>query len=337
MSNTIHGSSHQVIKFMRKNSAALAVYWIYISRTNAENVAYPALRKLAVDTGWSINLCKDARDWLVEHKALEEVSDYVRPSWRTLEENEKKKKLNLDKAEYYRPTGNIEIDGKSYSLLYFGNRELSDIEQDDSAMYQTVRHRKPYDIVQNDTELGSINSLLGTNQEELLRNSSAAGKPTRKTTEKNTSTISAETLTAMKDRIALKFYGGNDNVTKTEWKRINKVAHELCMVNRTPDDVDVIYDYCDENFDNFTVNALTAHASTALRDNPNAAAPVVPTQNFNGKEMNYSVLLNRFRIDVTAKEDAGVYKDRLVSPDLWEWLSEAGYTQDEIKQIKESK
>jgi len=158
MSNIIHGLSHKALKYMRKRPATLAVYWIYISRTNHENVAWPSIRGLERDTAWNRTTCQEARAWLVEHQALERVSDYIRPEWRGLDEKELKQKRNLDRAEYYRPTGHIVIDGEVFPMLYFGKSEVSDIESSDVLPRRTpmasdtdgVGHR------QDQTKLDSI-------------------------------------------------------------------------------------------------------------------------------------------------------------------------------------
>jgi DnaD/phage-associated family protein len=171
MSNVIHGASHKALKFMRKEPAALSVYWVYISRTNAENVSYPSLRGLANDTGWAINTCKKAREWLVAHKALEEVAAYVRPEWRTLHEDDRALKENLDRAEYYRPTGKIVVDGVTYSMLYFGKSEDTGIEEYDVLPHDTSpdAHVSPDDtspcitplhVAPDDTELSTSKEQL---------------------------------------------------------------------------------------------------------------------------------------------------------------------------------
>src|SRR5258706_11055581 len=112
MSGIIHGASHKAIKGFREEPAAMSVYWIYVSRTNKDNVAWPSGSGLARDTGWCKEKCLDARQWLVEHNALERADGYVRPEWMNLDEDTRRKKMNLDRCEYYRPTGVINIDGK---------------------------------------------------------------------------------------------------------------------------------------------------------------------------------------------------------------------------------
>lgn len=129
MSAAIHGKSHAVLKHFRKTPAALAVYWIYIARSNRDSVAWPSLAGLARDTGWNKTTCQEAREFLVKHHALQRVSDYVRPEWRDLEPKKQVQRLNLDKAEYYHPTGYIDIGGKRHWLLYFGGESASDIDE----------------------------------------------------------------------------------------------------------------------------------------------------------------------------------------------------------------
>jgi hypothetical protein len=166
----IHGKSHQVIKHFRKKPAALAVYWIYVSRANYENVSFPSVSGLGRDTGWNRDTCAAARKWLVEHGALELVKDYVRPKWRDLPKKELQIKKHLDRSEYYRPTGKLIIDGVVHNLLYFGGEESSNIEEELTPEPNTPPDVPPRrlsnastdddtDGRQNGTELDSISEL----------------------------------------------------------------------------------------------------------------------------------------------------------------------------------
>lgn len=118
MASVIHGNSAELVKYFRKDPAALALFWIYCARRNNEGVAWPSLRGLAHDTGWSFKACQKARVWLVDRKIISRVEDYIRPQWRNLPPDELAKKRNLDHAEYYRVTGTIEINGSAWPLLY---------------------------------------------------------------------------------------------------------------------------------------------------------------------------------------------------------------------------
>ena len=125
----IHGGSHAAIRFMRKAPATLAVYWLYVAHANDDGVAWPSLPALEKESGWSENACHEGRRWLVEHDALEEVPDYVRPQWRDLTGKALSVRKNLDKAEYYRPTGRLTINGKTYPMLY--EKTVVDTAQDE--------------------------------------------------------------------------------------------------------------------------------------------------------------------------------------------------------------
>lgn len=157
---TIHGRSHAALKLFRKHPAALAVYWDYVARTNYENVAWPSLRVLKVDTKWSINECASGRLWLVEHRALERIEGYVRPEWRKLEAKKLKRRLSLDHSEYYRPTGTIEVGGKVYQLLYEAAKDNSDVSSRETSHDDSPRtisyagERRP-----RESELDSITEL----------------------------------------------------------------------------------------------------------------------------------------------------------------------------------
>ena len=163
MGAVIHGASHKALKHFRKNPAALSVYWNYCARTNYENVAFPSLRLLAKDTSWSTNACKEARDWLVEHGALERVPDYIRPAWRNLAEGEKRRRIGMDRSQYFRPTGVLCIKGTTFSLLYEAqrdNEDTSDTSLDVSPHETSYAVEHPHD----DTELDS-SSLLDSRKE----------------------------------------------------------------------------------------------------------------------------------------------------------------------------
>jgi len=140
---------------MREKPAAIVVYWVYCARVNNENVAWPSLRGLSNTTRWSTNSCADARKWLVEHGALERVTDYIKPEWRDLPEDELKQRQNLDKTEYYRPTGVLKIDGSVYPMLYIPQAEDgSGIDESTPDVSSgATSHRAEHG--QDDTELDS--------------------------------------------------------------------------------------------------------------------------------------------------------------------------------------
>jgi hypothetical protein len=167
MSGIIHGTSHKVLHLMKKPAPTLAVYWCYIARTNNDNVAWPSIQTLARDTGWGTTAVTNARQWLVEHQAIELVTDYIRPQWRNLEPQELARRRNLDKAHYYRPTGYIVVDGQRYDLLYVARDQEADKPneptEDDSTPAVTsdeVGDRKSRDIAPDVAELDSTKKQL---------------------------------------------------------------------------------------------------------------------------------------------------------------------------------
>lgn len=135
MSSVINGKSTANIKFFREEPAALSVYWIYCARQNNEGRAWPSLRGLQYDTGWSLNSCSKARQWLVDHRVLERDPDYIRPAWRKLSPQALTQKRNLDHTEYYRVTGIIEINHQEWPLLYENEQQgdFADNAQTDTA------------------------------------------------------------------------------------------------------------------------------------------------------------------------------------------------------------
>ena len=186
MGNVIHGASHKALKFMREHPATLAVYWVYLSRANYENVAYPSIRGLAQETGWSAPECERARNWLVEHQALDRVEGYTRPDWRELSIQDRTRRMNFDKSEYYRPTGRIVIENVIYPMLYFGAQEKSTVEEQEieptSDVQQgltsnTVGYPTGIDIQQCGTELNTKEIQLNTTEKKPRKKRADSGVP----------------------------------------------------------------------------------------------------------------------------------------------------------------
>lgn len=178
MSRTIHGRSHQALSHFRAHPAALAVYWIYVSRMNNEGVAWPSSRGMASDTGWNRETCLNARAHLIALKALELVEGYVRPQWRALPAADLKKRQVLDKAEYYRPTGFVIVDGAKLYMLYNGGDE-------DSALDSDGRFGRPSNaptVGQTGQNLDSILELDSNPKKKKKKEVSGATPPTPRQT-----------------------------------------------------------------------------------------------------------------------------------------------------------
>lgn len=137
--STVHGASPKALKHFRDKPASLSVYWVYIARVNIDNVAWPSLRGLATETGWDFKTCGDGREFLVEHQALERIRDYIRPSWRDLPTKELRRLRNLDKAEYFRPTGTLLVGDKRLPLLYIPQDESMPSLDDDPRRPSSTR------------------------------------------------------------------------------------------------------------------------------------------------------------------------------------------------------
>lgn len=218
MSNVIHGDSHKALRFMRKHPATLAVLWIFASRTNYENVAYPSLRGLSEDTGWSVDECAEARDWLVEQKALVEVTDYIRPEWRELPKQELTRKLNFDKAQYYRPTGQIAINDEMIKLLYFGT--ISDVRQQPTS--DSNRHQVASDVRQERNELKSTKESFTPDQSSNTKRSSKDSAPKNGAVKKPAKTRPDDPIF---DAVKLHIFGITD--TQAQGGRIGKISNWL--------------------------------------------------------------------------------------------------------------
>lgn len=170
MSRPIHGKSTAALKFLREEPAALAVYWCYVARSNIDNVAWPSADGLARDTGWDKATCLKGRGLLVQLKALERVEKYIRPQWRSLTGKPLSQRLNLDKSEYYRPTGVLSIKGATYNLLYISGNDENDIDHfiDGTPRPPSI----PSDVRPDTPELD-----LSTSELDLSKNSPPSGDP----------------------------------------------------------------------------------------------------------------------------------------------------------------
>jgi DnaD/phage-associated family protein len=185
MSSVIHGKSHQVLKFLHKRPAALAVLWIYASRTNYEGVAWPSIRGLMKDTGWTV--CDEARDYLVEHGALERVEGYIRPQWRKLSLDERTRKINLDKSQYYRVTGVFVQDGIEYPVFYHGANEAIDTENDPS----DVGRSSTSDVVDHGPGATELNTNGELDSKKIKLTTTTNGRGSHREENDRASTIGA--------------------------------------------------------------------------------------------------------------------------------------------------
>jgi len=166
MATVIHGKSHESVKFFREHPAALAVYWIYCSRVNYEQVAWPSLACLVRDTGWSRTPIHEARQWLIKHGALEVVENYVKPEWRKFTDKTIKKKTGLDRTLYLRPTGKLTVDEQEYPMLYIPQNEKTDAEtHEDNVESTSDRPSNSNDSLQRIPELDTSKEELDTNKE----------------------------------------------------------------------------------------------------------------------------------------------------------------------------
>jgi uncharacterized protein YbdZ (MbtH family) len=188
VSRIIDGNSHQAIKLMKKPAPTLSVFWVYVSRTNNDNVSWPSIRGLAKDTGWGTTAVAGARQWLIDHQALEEVKDYIRPQWRELEPKELTRLRNLDQARYFRPTGYIVVNGNRHDLLYVPRDQESNQPYEPEGSHVTpavtsddVAHRKSCDITPSVAELDSSKDKLSSIKDSATPNGGqlGIGKPKR--------------------------------------------------------------------------------------------------------------------------------------------------------------
>jgi hypothetical protein len=247
MSRTIHGSAHAAIKHFRKNPAALSVYFVYVSRANTDNVAWPSIRGLARDTGWGADACQKARQWLIDHSALEEKRGYIRPAWRNLPQEERQQRMNLDQSKYFKPTGGIRIDGVVYNVLYapVGN------EGDETLDVRSHRTSTAPDVGPDSTELDSIKSSERDSKNPSDPNGSDAStnpepQPTRQRSAKQ------QALDNMIEALVVAFGLDRDKVTGAKWSEFRGAGKELLDVGAKPDDMRPLHTWCKRKVSDFT-------------------------------------------------------------------------------------
>lgn len=117
MANTsLHWGFRSVLHHFRQDGT-LAVYLCYLLHANMRNRAWPSVELLIKETGWSRASVVAAKQWLVEHRALEKVGMAQR-----LGADETRTHQRTDIMQI---TGVLLIDGEVVPLLYF-NQNTND-------------------------------------------------------------------------------------------------------------------------------------------------------------------------------------------------------------------
>lgn len=314
MSSVINGNSASIIKHFRDKPAALSVYWIYCARQNNEGVAWPSLRGLSHDTGWSIDTVKEAREWLTEHGALERIETYVRPVWRTATSDQRPAFVALDHAQYYRVTGALKIDGKSYPLLY-ENAVQGDSEGQSDESHNDVlpgRTSEPSNIETPPTELTTNKSsqLDSREQEEQLSSPKEqemiAPPPVEGEMVKPDAVESSEPtpFQALFAAVCAEFGYDPAKLTKDKRGLINRVAGELLTAGCTIPEVHYLKLYLDvlkreQQWTSYSVAAMTKYYPdyAAAQAEYNRTHPARVSEPPSGKLFELEAQLVRFAID----------------------------------------
>lgn len=103
--------------------------------SNARNRCWPSMRLLVKETGWSIGEITKAKDWLIEHGALELV-DY--------DKRVGKQELSLPRRQHiYQLTGEIKVEDKTYHYFLLPDVSLdetspSEISRDETEVIQDI-------------------------------------------------------------------------------------------------------------------------------------------------------------------------------------------------------
>jgi len=157
----------------------------------------------------------------------------------------------------------------------YKNSYCSPSEQKPEGVYCSPSEHK---VVYNKVKESKGTTHRRANVNSTPENPPAKGK--KKTSE--SPSFKAEQINPMKDAIKNAF--GWVKPTQSEWGLINKVARSLLIEGLTPADVQALYDYCDDRFNNFTPNALLNHVSNWRIESgavppPASAAPAAPAGN----------------------------------------------------------
>lgn len=242
MSRTIHGSSYKALRHMRNPASTVAVLWVYVARANSEGVAWPSVAGLSRDTGWGKTSVSDARKWLVDHKALERAEGYIRPTWRNKTAQELTRCQNFDKAEYYRATGYVEIDGTRYDILYAPSGEESDLPDDLPAEGSDVTPERISEIngYQSSADIRPGGDELDLKELEL---DSTEAELASKESKASSAALAADLPKPLTPQQRMfeavcRAWGYNlAALTDTRSTEIGRVAKELVKTNATPEDM----------------------------------------------------------------------------------------------------
>lgn len=148
MSNTtLHWNLRTVMHHMR-DGGRLAVYLCYLLHANIRNRAWPSIELLMKETGWARASVVEAKQWLVEHRAIEKVAIDKRVGEET--------KLH-QRCDVMQITGGLIIDGTATHILYFNGQtnELvnssADETNDGSAIESMVTEHEGSQVVKDFT------------------------------------------------------------------------------------------------------------------------------------------------------------------------------------------
>lgn len=111
MSNTtLHYGLREALKHL-KDEGRLAVLISYVLHANIRNRAWPSINTLIDETGFGKTTVIAAKEWLVEHGALERVTVELRAG-------ADEQRLH-HRCDVMQVTGWLNIDEKDYQILYF--------------------------------------------------------------------------------------------------------------------------------------------------------------------------------------------------------------------------
>lgn len=129
MANTsLHWGFRHVLHHFRADGT-LSVYVAYLLHSNMRNRAWPSVELLIKETGWSRASVVAAKQWLIEHRALERVPYDQRAG---LDETSLHQRVDIMQI-----TGVVIVDDEVVPLLYFNQQNNDSLNSSASESMDT--------------------------------------------------------------------------------------------------------------------------------------------------------------------------------------------------------
>ena len=181
--NSLNWKIRDGLNLLRDNGR-LNLLIALMCHSNARNRCWPSMRLLVKETGWSIGEITKAKDWLIEHGAIELVPFDKRMG---------KQECALPQRQHiYQLTGEFEVDGKKYQYFMLpdvsqGEVLPSEISRDETEVIQDISktiEEKPLSPATQDDSEATLPTSVNSTQETTVTDDTvtpAKVKPAKKT------------------------------------------------------------------------------------------------------------------------------------------------------------